>query len=97
MKKLLIFGSIGLMVLAFGFMYLAQEDNSQNIETQNIETDYKALVDLGQAPNSPARPPEEGDIDTGISGYYQGVPVKLYASRTWSNNDYGKTFIWSID
>jgi len=58
---------------------------------------YKDLTYLGQTPNSPAREPDAGDIDTGVTGYVGGQPVKLYASRTWANNDYGKTFLWGIN
>ena len=55
------------------------------------------MVYAGEAPNSNARPPREGDIDTEIYGSLDGIPVRVYASRTWANNDYGKTFLWRDD
>ena len=77
-----------LLVGCVGYTYYNKPDG------EPIETDYKALVHLNQAPDSQPREPNHGDIDTGVTGYVQGIPVRMYASRTWANDDYGKTFLW---
>lgn len=79
-----------LMLVTVGILVY---DNSQD-NKEIIETDYMDLVYLKQAPNSYAREPRPEDIDTGVVGTVNGISVKLYASRTWANNDYGKTFLW---
>ncbi len=85
---------VGLLVVSSIGLYSI---NQNELPSVPIETDYRALVDLGQAPNSEAREPDEGDIDTGVTGNYEGVPIRLYSSRTWANDDYGKTFLWRDD
>ena len=93
-KKLISLLVIGLLLMGgiIFFNYESEEDSNSL-----IETDYKDLVYLGLAPNTQSRPPLEGDIDTGIRGEYNGVLLALYSSRTWENNDYGKTFVWRIN
>ena len=90
MNKLLVIGILGVYI--FSCVYLFNQNFIE--EDVEIEPDYKFLVYAKLAPNSQAREPDTGDIDTGITGTVNGIPVRLYASRTWANNDLGKTFIW---
>ena len=90
MKKILALAILGLVLISGVFFYI----NENEIDNKQTDVNYISLVYLKQAPNSIPREPDIGDIDTKITGSINGVPVKLYASRTWANNDYGKTFLW---
>ena len=89
MNKALIVFIVGIL-LAGCIGVVDSKSSSQKV----IEPDYAFLVYSKQAPNAQAREPQVGDIDTGVVGQVNGIPVRLYASRTWANNDYGKTFLW---
>ena len=89
MNKALIIFVVG--VLLAGCIGVVEYKSSS---PQVVEPDYKFLVYSHQAPNSQAREPDQGDIDTGVVGYVNEIPVRMYASRTWANGDYGKTFLW---
>jgi len=81
-------------IIACADIYSSIENKPIEYKIELEENNYKTLVDLNQAPNSQAREPDEGDIDTGVTGMVNGIPARLYASRTWANDDYGKTFLW---